>query len=97
MQITFTAPLWKYQGKGAWYFLTLPPDMAAQVRFATALSHHGFGSVRVRAQIGDQVWKTSVFPDKSSASYLLPVKADIRARAGLTDGDAVAVALTIDA
>ena len=105
ISLTFTSPLWVWQGKGAWYFLTLPQDAADEVRFFT--SHHmagprrGFGSLRVRVTVGagdedeHHSWQTSIFPDKARGSYLLPIKAAIRARYHLQEGDEVSVRLQL--
>lgn len=38
----------------------------------------GWGSLPVMATIGKTSWKTSIFPDKKSESYLLPLKAEVR-------------------
>jgi hypothetical protein len=49
--------------------------------------------VRVHVRIGETVWATSVFPEKVSGSYLLPVKKAVRDREGIDDGDTVTVRL----
>lgn len=94
MQITFSAPLWMWNGKGAWYFITLPVDESGVIRMA--VPRRGWGSVRVKARIGESTWSTSIFPDTKSNAYLLPVKADIRKAENLKQGDAVEVTLHID-
>ena len=86
----FSAEVWRHSGmSGSWYFLTLPPDAADEIRATT--EHRGFGSVRVRATIGTTSWETSVFPDTRSGSYLLPVKAAVRRAQDLDDGDVARV------
>ena len=102
--ITFTSILWIWKGQegaGRWYFLTIPEDQAIGIKAHAFGSPRGFGSVRVEATIdpstgsGQAVtWRTSVFPLKSGG-YLLPVKAEVRKRAGLSPGDEVTVALTL--
>lgn len=89
----FQAVLWRYAGPTAWYFVTLPVELAACIHPHAAKV--GFGSVRVRACIGDTAWKTSVFPDKASGSYLLPVKAQVRKQESLTEGAEVVVFLEL--
>ncbi len=89
----FQAVLWRYAGPTAWYFVTLPLAVAAQIRPHAAKV--GFGSVRVRACIGGTSWKTSVFPDKASGSYLLPVKAPVRKQESLAEGAEVVVFLEL--
>lgn len=94
MVITFTAPLWLWNGKGAWHFVTLPVDDSQIIRMA--VPRRGWGSVRVKARIGETSWATSIFPDSKSGAYLLPVKADVRKAVGLTPGDAVGITLSLD-
>ena len=50
--------------------------------------------MRVEATIGGVSWRTSVFPQKSGG-YILPVKADVRRRAGIAAGDEVTVELEL--
>jgi Domain of unknown function (DUF1905) len=92
LQFTFSAPLWLSSGKGAWHFVTLPQDAADAIRFFNG-SARGFMPIAVRVQIGGSTWKTSVFPDKKSGSFLLAVKAGIRKSEGLTAGDVITVQL----
>lgn len=93
----FTAKLWEYQGIGAWFFVTLPKHIAPEIKDLFGRPHRGWGSVKVQATIGTSTWKTSIFPDKESASYLLPVKSTIRKAEGIAAGSEVAVLLRIPA
>jgi Domain of unknown function (DUF1905) len=89
----FTARLWLHNGMpGAWYFITLPFDAADEIR--ATQEQRGFGSVRVHATIGDSTWNTSVFPDTKTGSFLLPVKAAVRSRQDIDEGDLVTVRVT---
>ena len=94
--ITVRAPIWLSSGgQGSWHFLTVPEDEAAEIRaHSFGSSRRGFGSVRVEATIGGVSWRTSVFPQKSGG-YILPVKADVRRRAGIAVGDEVTVELEL--
>jgi hypothetical protein len=49
----------------------------------------------VEATIGKSKWKTSIFPDSREGSYLLPVKADVRKREELLEGDMVPLKLRL--
>jgi hypothetical protein len=55
----------------------------------------GFGSVRVEAKIGSTTWRTSLFPDSKTGSFLLPLKARVRALENITAGDRVALSVEI--
>lgn len=90
----FSSQLWKYSsGVSSWYFVTLPREIADKIRPQAAKV--GFGSVRVHVSVGDTAWKTSIFPDKKSGSYVLPVKADVRKKEALTEGKEVDVFLEL--
>ena len=88
----FEAPLWLYSGSAAWHFVTLPVEVGAGLR-ALRGPARGWGMVRVAATIGQTRWTTSVFPDKTSGGFLLPVKAAVRRAEGLVAGDTVQVTL----
>ena len=51
--------------------------------------------MRVHVRIGETVWATSVFPEKASGSYLLPVKKSVREKEGFDAGDKVTVRLDL--
>jgi len=92
--IDFTAPLWLWNGKGAWHFVTLPVGESQIIKMA--VPRRGWGSVRVKARIGETSWATSIFPDSKSGAYLLPVKADVRKAEDIAPGDTVEVTLSLD-
>ena len=94
LEFKFNAPIWVYSGKGALHFVTLPRDAADGIRFFNG-SPKGFTPIAVKATIGDTTWKTSVFPDKKSGSYLLAIKAAVRKAENIGDGDVVAVRITM--
>lgn len=92
---SFRAELWLYPGEAGWHFLTVPPDVAEDLREQGTASRKAFGSVKVTAEIGGHTWQTSVFPDSKSGSFLLPVKKAVRAAAHVSAGDEVDVRLSV--
>ena len=95
MRWEFEGEMWLYEGRDPWHFVTLPLEMSEAIRDDTAGSHRGFGSVRVLAAIGKTTWSTSVFPDKASGAFQLPVKAAVREAEDLMPGDIVAVRIDV--
>ena len=76
---TFLAALWLYPGETAnWHFVTLPKAVAADIKASVGTKTRGFGSVPLTVTVGKTTWNTSIFPDKISKSYFLPVKAAVR-------------------
>ena len=93
--ITVTAPLWLWSGEGgSWHFVTLPEEDCGEIRAQAFAGPRGFGLVKVEARIHDVGWRTSVFPQKSGG-YILPVKKEVRCRAGIAAGDEVTVTLNL--
>ena len=101
---SFTATLWLWTSANApasWHFLTIEGEVAEAIH-ALALMRRleygrkrGWGSMKVTAAIGETDWQTSIFPEKDSKGWLLPVKASVRKAEGLIAGDAVTVRLTL--
>jgi hypothetical protein len=87
--------LWKYQGKSAWHFITLPEKESDEVRFFAAAKKSAWGSIRVTATIGETTWMSSIFPDSSRGVYVLPVKAAVRKAEKLGDGDLITLQLIV--
>ena len=94
--IAFTSLLWIWRGEqaGRWYFVTVPEEQSVEIKAHALGNPRGFGSVKVEACIGDVVWRTSVFP-LNSGGYVLPIKADVRRKAGIAAGDEVTVELEL--
>ncbi len=91
----FVAELWRWTGEAAWHFVTLPDEVTDDIDETHEGSRAGFGSRRVEVTVGETTWNTSVFPDKKSASYLLPVKQSVRKAEGLVEGARVEVCLRV--
>lgn len=93
--ISVTAPVWLWSGgQGSWHFVTVPEEESVEIRAHCFGSRRGFGSARVEATINGVSWRTSVFPQKSGG-YILPIKADVRRRAGISAGEDITVLLEL--
>ena len=92
MSWTFEAEVFAWAGDqpGSWRFAQVPGAVAEELRMG---ERRGFGSVKVHATIGRTTWPTSVFPEKATDSFVLPVKRSVRAAEGIDDGDVVAITL----
>lgn len=90
MTYEFDAPLWLWQARtDSWTFVSLPNDVADDVLDRSAGATRGFGSVRVEVTVGGTVWRTSLFPDSASKTYVLPIKKAVRSAEGVAAGDTV--------
>lgn len=93
---TFSAPVWIYPGAGGWHFVTLPDEIVDDIRTLFHGIERGWGSFPVSATIGSTHWETSIFPDKASSSFVLPLKAEVRRNEHLGEDDVVSVRLELD-
>ncbi|QIS06819.1 DUF1905 domain-containing protein [Nocardia brasiliensis] len=93
-QYSFDAQVWEHH-TGSWYFLSVPEAVADEIEQRYAHLAGGFGSVRVRVTIGASRWSTSLFPDKSRGTYVLPVKKAIRTAEDLDAGTRAHVELVV--
>ena len=92
----FRAPLWPWESRrDLWTFVTLPEDASDEIAALTDGSARGFGAVRVEARIGEVRWRTSIFPQHTGGSYVLPVKRSVRTANNLEVGDEVSVRLEV--
>jgi hypothetical protein len=93
--IIVTAPLWLWTGEnGSWHFVTVPEEQSDEIRAHCLASMRGFKSARVEVTINGVAWRTSVFPVKSGG-YFLPVKKEVRCKAGIAAGDEVTLSLEL--
>ncbi len=89
------AAVWLYQGEAAWHFVSIPKDVSETMRDRFAGIARGWGSLRVEVTIGGTSWNTSVFPDKKSGMYLLPIKADVRKKENIAAGQTVTMRVEV--
>jgi len=75
--------------------VTLPKKKAKTIKEIFGVLARGWGSLPVVATIGKTDWKTSIFPDKKDGSYLLPLKADVRTREDIKEGDTISFSIQI--
>jgi hypothetical protein len=91
----FAAPLWEWDAKASWFFVTVPVEISDEIDARTHGLTNGFGSVRVRVRIGGSEWMTSLFPDSTQQAYVLPIKKAVRVAEGIAPGDEVRVRIDL--
>jgi hypothetical protein len=84
-----------YPGTAAWRFLMLPKMQSEEIKEKFGKCARGWGSLPVSVTIGETTWNTSIFPDKKSGTYLLPLKAQIRKKENIGDDDHVSFLLKL--
>ncbi len=91
MKFEVKGKVWRYKGEGAWHFVYVPEKLSQQIKdTARNKSKAGFHFVKVKATVGKTTWNTSLFPTKDGP-YLLAIKADVRHKESIAEGDSVKV------
>jgi len=91
---TLEAKVWKYEGKAAWYFLTLSKEISADIRVHKPSKGAGWGQVPVEVQIGKTTWRTSLFPNKHK-TFDLPIKKSVREAESLSERSQVSAQIRL--
>ena len=78
-----------------WHFLTVPEKQSKVIKKTFEGKSKGWGSLPVKVTLGKTSWTTSIFPDKKSGTYLLPLKAEVRRREEVAHGDIVGFVIQI--
>lgn len=74
----FSAKPWQHATPGGWYFVSLPVEMAKEIRENLKWQEEGWGRLKVTARTGNSQWETAIWFDTKHNTYLLPLKAEIR-------------------
>ncbi|MFN8274704.1 MAG: DUF1905 domain-containing protein [Flavobacteriaceae bacterium] len=91
----FTASPWQYQGPGGWWFVTLPPEISAEIRTHLKEFEEGWGRLKATAQINQYSWATAIWFDTKAQSYLLPLKAEVRKKEAIVLGKTLEVIIWV--
>jgi hypothetical protein len=87
--------VWLYPGMAGWHFISVSKKEAGEIKKKFGAKKRGWGSLPVVVTLGKTTWKTSIFPDKRSETYLLPLKAEVRIKEEIISGDKVTFSLDI--
>ena len=89
----FRATVIEWRGPSPYFYAPVPAEHADAIRRAASLVSYVWGVIPVEATIGTIRFTTSLFP--KDGTYLLPIRADVRRRSGVTGGDAVDVRMVL--
>jgi len=90
---SFAAELIEWRGPAPYFYVPIDGENAEAIGRAAKLVSYGWGVIPVEAKIGAVSFTTSLFP--KDGACLLPIKAEVRRRLGITVGDVVEVEMTL--
>jgi hypothetical protein len=89
----FRAAVIEWRGPSPYFYAPVPREHVEGIRRAAKVVSYGWGVIPVEARIGKVSFTTSLFP--KDETYLLPLKAEVRRRCGITVGDEIAVEMAL--
>lgn len=95
IQYKFQSNIWQHASPGGWFFISLPKELAMEIREHLKWQEEGWGRLKASAQIGESSWETAIWFDTKMDTYLLPLKAGIRKKEALSAGMSIPVTLWI--
>ena len=91
----FEAEIHLYEGHTKWHYVTLPVDIAVKIRNHRTDHNRSIEEIRVEVTVETTTWRTTLFHNKASKSYLLPLKANASKKGSMRVGDTLTITLTV--
>jgi len=89
------AVLWRHKSAGGWYFVTIPQEISKEIRDNLQWQEEGWGRMKASAIIKEHQWDTAIWFDTRTNSYVLPIKAQIRKKLSLEEGDIIDIRVLV--
>lgn len=93
MELEFTATVIYWRGPAPFFYARIPDGPCAEISRIRKSVTYGWGVIPVEATINGVTFTTSLFP--KDGTYLLPLKAAVRQRIGVTADDEVEVEMIV--
>lgn len=97
MSYKFQSKVWLYPGEqGAWHFVSVPKKLSATLSEKYKGLHRGWRSLPILVRVGKTEWRTSIFFDRRSEGYILPIKASVRKKEDIYEDDNLDLSIRIE-
>lgn len=94
MEYRFSSEVTRWDSReDGWFFAHVPVWQADEIA-SIPFPRRGFGSLRVRVQLGGTTWTTSIFPS-GDGRYALPLKRAVRVAEEIEEGDTIEVGIEL--
>ena len=94
----FVAKPYQYSSSAemcGWTFVSLPKELAGEIRENYKRREEGWGRLKVVAKIGNSEWRTAIWFDTKQDTYLLPLKAEIRKKEKIVLDSDIKIVLSV--
>lgn len=87
--------LWGHDVQSPWHFVSVPRGDTGRLNKDFGKQARGWRSLPVEVRVGRTVWKTSVFYDSRSKTYILPLKKAVKRAEKILVGDNIKFSIKI--
>jgi hypothetical protein len=93
VNFTFTASVWEWRGPAPYHFVSVPLEIAQEIKELASAVTYGWGMIPVAGKIGNTSFTTSLWA--KNGTYAVPLKDAVRKAEGISLEDTVSVELTL--
>jgi hypothetical protein len=93
VNFTFTASVWEWRGPAPYHFVSVPVEIAQEIKELASAVTYGWGMIPVAGKIGNTSFTTSLWA--KNGTYAVPLKDSVRKAEGISLNDTVSVELTL--
>ncbi len=93
MEFSFSATVWEWRGPAPYHFVSVPPDVAIEIKELASAVTYGWGMIPVSGKIGTTMFDTSLWA--KNGTYAVPLKDAVRKAEGISLNDLVSIELSL--
>ena len=93
MEFSFSATVWEWRGPAPYHFVSVPPDVAMEIKELASAVTYGWGMIPVSGKIGATTFDTSLWA--KNGTYAVPLKDAVRKAEGIALDDLVSIELSL--
>lgn len=93
MEFSFSNTVWEWRGPAPYHFVSVPLEIANEIKQLASAVTYGWGMIPVSGKIGATSFSTSLWA--KNGTYAVPLKDAVRKAEGISIGDMVSVKLAL--
>ena len=93
MDFTFSGAVWEWRGPAPYHFVSVPLEVAREIKELASAVTYGWGMIPVSGKIGSTSFGTSLWA--KNGTYAVPLKDAVRKAESISLGDNVSVELAL--
>jgi hypothetical protein len=93
VEFSFSNTVWEWRGPAPYHFVSVPLEIANEIKQLASAVTYGWGMIPVSGKIGTTSFSTSLWA--KNGTYAVPLKDAVRKAEGISIGDMVSVKLAL--